>query len=53
LINYIRNKNAEGKVTTAYKKETQKYFYTIVGFGKGINQVFRDIEEEYTAERGL
>jgi hypothetical protein len=53
LINYMRNKNAKGKVTTVCKKETQKYFHTIAGFGKGINQVFGDIEEERTAERGL
>jgi hypothetical protein len=37
LINYIRNKNTKGKVTIVYKKEIQKYFYTIAGFGKGIN----------------
>ena len=53
LINYIRNKNTKGKVTIVYKKETQKYFYTIIGFGKGINQVFRNIKEEYIAKRGL
>jgi hypothetical protein len=35
------------------KSDIVKYFYIMEGFGKGIRQVFGDIEEEVTAERNL
>jgi hypothetical protein len=35
------------------RSDTVKYFHTMEGFGKGIRQVFGDIEEEATAERNL
>jgi hypothetical protein len=35
------------------RKDTITYFHTIEGFSNNIRQVFRDIEEEATAERDL
>jgi hypothetical protein len=35
------------------KSDTVKYFYTMEGFGKGIRQIFGDIEEEAMAEQNL
>ena len=35
------------------KKDTIQYFKTIEGFGRGIRQVFGDLEEEITVECSL
>jgi hypothetical protein len=53
LIDFLKNKTGEGRCSKDMKKETLRYFMTMKGFGEGINQVFGDIEEEKTAERGL
>jgi hypothetical protein len=53
LVDFLKNKTSEGRCSKNMKKETIQYFQTMKGFGDGINQVFGDIEEERTAERGL
>jgi hypothetical protein len=49
----MQHKSENSKCTQEMKKEIIQYFYTMVGFGKGNNRVFDDLEEEKTAERRL
>lgn len=53
LADYMKHKNADGKCTTAMRKETVSQFQTMSGFGQGIRRVFGDIDEERTSERSL
>jgi hypothetical protein len=53
LVDFMQHKSENSKCTQEMKKETIQYFHTMVGFGKGINRVFGDLEEEKTAERRL
>jgi len=53
LINYLCNKMPNKRLSSKYKRETVTYFKSVAGFGEGINQVFGDIKEKRTAERGL
>jgi len=50
LIDFMANKVLNNTYTNNIKKETITYFHTMAGFGKGIQWVFRDIEEVRTAE---
>jgi hypothetical protein len=53
LLDFTATKTSNGLVSNRAKRETQRYFLTTQGFGEGIRQVFGDIEQERTAERGL
>lgn len=53
LIDYTRNKNAEGRVLTTAKEETKRMFCSMDNFADGLSQVFGDIDQDQNATRSL
>jgi hypothetical protein len=53
VIDYMQNRNSEGKCTTSMSDDTIVIFKTFEGFKKRITRVFGDIDQERTAERHI